>query len=577
MKRLRSRYAFVLTGTPIENRIDELHSLMDFLNPAVLGPLFRFNRDFYELDERGRPIGCRNLDLLHDRIRPFMLRRRKADVETELPERTDHNRFVRMTEVQQQNYALHHQEVMKLVNAAKRRPLTLREQEKLQRELAMMRMICDTNFILDPKDRACPKLGELEKILAECVENGAKVIVFSEWERMLMLVRELCQEMKIGHAWHTGSVPQQKRRAEIEAFKGDPECRVFLSTDSGATGLNLQVASVVINCDLPWNPAKLEQRIARAWRKNQTRPVTVINLISEATIEHRMLETLALKQTMAASVLDRLGEVKEIKLRSGQQAMVQRLQMLVTPFAGAQRPAEPPARRLPADRALAFAQLASERVNGAIVRCEERYPQEGAHSVLVVIVERDTQQWSEKLNGIHAELFGPGKTDPLAPVQLEVIDRATDEAIQRLIAAGLIAKTTRAARPLLPLDGHPEAAPLSPAELAKAKNHRDHAARKLKLAEVLGHGGFADEARPALLDAVHSLGSALAVEMRLPEPKAPADSLQAPLSHAWGEALPFLREYLASETADWKPGAEQLAKRLSEVESGERTGAPTRN
>ena len=96
VKRLRSRYAFVLTGTPIENRIDELHSLMDFLNPAVLGPLFRFNRDFYELDERGRPIGCRNLDVLNQRIKPFMLRRRKLEVETELPERTDHNHFVQL-------------------------------------------------------------------------------------------------------------------------------------------------------------------------------------------------------------------------------------------------------------------------------------------------------------------------------------------------------------------------------------------------------------------------------------------------------------------------------------------------
>lgn len=91
IKRLRSRYAFVLTGTPIENRIDELHSLMDFLDSSVLGPLFRFNREFYELDDRGRPVGYRNLDKLHARIHPYMLRRRKADVETELPDRTDRN------------------------------------------------------------------------------------------------------------------------------------------------------------------------------------------------------------------------------------------------------------------------------------------------------------------------------------------------------------------------------------------------------------------------------------------------------------------------------------------------------
>src|SRR5262245_7600829 len=124
---------------------------------------------------------------------------------------------------------------------------------------------------------------------------------------MLELVRDRLRRMRIGYAWHTGSVPQRRRRSEIRVFKGDPQCRVFLSTHSGGMGLNLQIASVVINCDLPWNPAKLEQRIARAWRKNQTKPVTVINLVSEKTIEHRMLETLAQKQALSDGVLDRQG------------------------------------------------------------------------------------------------------------------------------------------------------------------------------------------------------------------------------------------------------------------------------
>ncbi len=567
VKRLRSRYAFVLTGTPIENRIDELHSLMDFLNPAALGPLFRFNREFYELDEKGRPCGLRNLDVLHQRIKPFMLRRRKAEVETELPERTDHNYFVPLNNLQKESYAAHEQQVSRLVSTAMRRPLTKQEQEKLQRELAMMRMICDTNYILDSADRTCPKLGELEKLLEESCDNDLKVIVFSEWERMLELVRDLCDRRDVGHAWHTGSVPQQRRRAEINTFKDDPACRVFLSTDSGATGLNLQTASVVINCDLPWNPAKLEQRIARAWRKNQTRPVTVFNLISENTIEHRMLETLAMKQTVAMSVLDRPGEVKEIKLRSGRQAFVERLQQLVTP-------AKPPngawpavnaqplglSRRLPADPALAFAQLASERLNGALLRCEERYPQTGAHSVLVVVVERDVAQWVEKLKSLHTEYFGLGKIDPLAPVQLEVMDRATDEAIQRLIDAGLISRTTRAARPLLPSDASAQAAPLSAEEQAKARSHRERAARKLKMARVLGEGGFDEETRPALLEAMHGLGCALAVERRLPEPVAVKDAFNPPLSHAWAEALPVLNAFLRELQSDWKPVAETLAQ-----------------
>ncbi len=424
----------------------------------------------------------------------------------------------------------------------------------------MMRMICNTNYILDPEDRTCPKLGELEKLLEECGENDAKVIVFSEWERMLELVRELCQQRDLGHAWHTGSVPQQRRRAEINSFKDDPNCRVFLSTDCGATGLNLQNASVVINCDLPWNPAKLEQRIARAWRKHQTRPVTVFNLISENTIEHRMLDTLAMKQSMATSVLDKPGEVKEIKLRSGRQAFVERLQQLVTsgkspsghPQNGAASSAEQK-RKLSDDPALAFAQLAFERIAGALVRCEERYPQTGPNSVVVVVVERDPAQFNAKLESLRAEVCGAGNIVPLVPMHLEVIDRATDEAIQRLIAAGLISKTTRAVRSLFPISDAAGSAPLSAEELAKAKLLRERAARKLKMARILAEGGFSDEARPALLDAAIGLACALAVENRLPEPAELKDALQPPFSNVWANALPSLQHFIEDPASELNP------------------------
>lgn len=562
IKRLRSRYAFVLTGTPIENRIDEIHSLMGFLDPSVLGPLFRFNRDFYELDERGRPIGCRNLDLLHKRIKPLMLRRRKADVETELPERSDRNHFVPLHDLQRQNYAVHEQQVMRLVMVAKRRPLLQREAERLQRELAMMRMICDTNFILDPEDQTCPKLAELEKILDDCDANDSKVIVFSEWERMLQLVRSLCEKRGRGFAWHTGSVPQQRRRAEINAFKHDPNCRVFLSTDSGATGLNLQNASVVINCDLPWNPARLEQRIARAWRKHQTKPVSVINLISEDTIEHRMLDTLAMKQSVALSVLDRPGEIKEIKLRGGRQAFLERLQQLVAPMEAGPANGKPQSAALvpqrPTDPAIGFAQAAAEQLQGALLHCEERYPHEGAHSVLVVVVERDPAQYRETLERLRKEWLSPGNHQ-IAETQLEVIDRATEETIQRLIAAGVISRSTRAARPLHPIGEQQPAQPLSAEEEARAKAHRERATRHLKMARVLGGGGFDQEARSALIEAVHGFTRAVAVEQRLPDPAGAEQIIQSPWARVWAEKLPTIKAFLQGGADDWKAAAERLA------------------
>jgi len=308
VKRLRSRYAFVLTGTPIENRIDELWSIVDFLDPARLGPLFRFNREFYSFDQRGRPEEYCNLAKLRERVAPVLLRRRKVDVEDELPERSDRYFYVDMERSQRDDYDAHLKEVSRLVAIAKRRPLTQQEQERLLKELNIMRMLCDTPYILDPENKVCPKRVELERILEECcADPNVKVLIFSEWEGMLELARETCRRLRLGHAWHTGRVPQQRRRAEIQTFKTDPKCRVFLSTDSGGVGLNLQNASYVINCDLPWNPARLEQRIARAWRKHQTRAVTVINLIATDSIESGMLATLDAKQELAAGVLDGIG------------------------------------------------------------------------------------------------------------------------------------------------------------------------------------------------------------------------------------------------------------------------------
>lgn len=564
VKRLRSRYAFVLTGTPIENRIDEIYSLMDFLSPSLLGPLFRFNRDYYELDDRGRPCGYRNLEQLHHRIKPLMLRRRKAEVETELPERTDRNHFVPLSTEQAQAYHDHANTVSRLMHLSKRRPLTKEEQEKLLRHLNMMRMVCDTNYILDPESRACPKIGELQKILEECRENtDVKVIVFSEWERMLELVRNLCQRLGLNYAWHTGSVPQRRRRAEIITFKTDPKCRVFLSTDSGAAGLNLQNASVVINCDLPWNPAKLEQRIARAWRKHQTRSVTVMNLVSENTIEHGMLQTLSNKQALADGVLDHQGDLSKIRMQSGRQAFLSKLEQLVS-TRPPQRAATPQKPVLPADRPRGFASAAHEIINGAMVRCEERFPNDGPHSVLYVVVDRDAAQWTEKLRTLHEDYFGSGKWDPLSPVRLQIVDRATDEALQQMIELGVLAKTSRATRPLWPEESVGAApAPLTAQEQERIARHRAQAARKLKMGQVLSSAGLEEEARAAVLEAVLPIGCALAVQTRMPEPDDLKQVFLPPLSGYWQSALEPLRAFVGDAAKPAGPVIELLQPMVS--------------
>ncbi len=325
IKRLSSPYAFVLTGTPLENRIEELYSLVEFIDPRVFGSLFRFQRDYMEILPT-KEIQPKNLDELHRQASTVMLRRRKSDVEDSLPERTDKHFFVDMTSEQKARYGEYEYEVAKLVSIMKRRPLTKREHDWLQKSLACMRMTCDTPYILDEDCRDCPKLDELDAVLDDLfADDATKVIVFSEWVRMLELVKGLLDDRGIAYAEHTGKIPQKKRREQIKRFKGDPECRVFLSSESGGAGLNLQAANVVINLDLPWNPAKLEQRIARAWRKHQKRSVRVINLVAKDSIEEAMLGKLAYKTALADSVLDGAAFKESPRGERGRQAFAARV------------------------------------------------------------------------------------------------------------------------------------------------------------------------------------------------------------------------------------------------------------
>ena len=532
IKLLRSPYAFVLTGTPLENRIDELYSLVDFLDPEVFGSLFRFNRDFYILDENGRPEGYRNLRQLHERVRPLMLRRRKDEVEDELPDRTDENRFVPMTEEQAAAYEEPQSVVARLAAIAKRRPLRKQEHERLMMNLAKMRMICDSVHILNPEMRACPKLDELRSILEDClVEPGVKVVLFSEWVRMLDLVRELLKDMGIAHALHTGQISQKRRRAEIMAFKQNADCRVLLCTESGGAGLNLQNASVVINCDLPWNPAKLEQRIARAWRKHQTRPVTVINLITEGSIEHGMLTTLAAKQGLSDGVLDLRGNVDSISLKGGGQSFLNRLQVILSTAPKTVLVAPPPP---PADVPQAFAQECQRLLGQHLVSCEERFAAQEAGSTIAVVVDRDAASWSVRLEEVRQKLFAQVASDE--PTRLIVMDRSTMETLESLQAAGLIQRSERASRPL---DG--TAAVLTPAaELSEAQKqqiadllpkleHRHKVAKALLAAEL------PEDAAPPLTTAMFHACSILAVRHGLPLPADEYAMATRPWLALWSE------------------------------------------
>ena len=518
IKRLNSRYAFVLTGTPIENRLDELYSIVNFIDPALLGPLFRFNREYYELDERGRPVGYKNLIQLHERIAPLLIRRRKSDVEDELPSRTDENYYVPLSPNQKKEYTAIEPRICGLLKKAEKRPLTKQENDLLMRLMNMARMICDTNYILNPDDEECPKLEELSSILDEIFsEPDTKVVIFSEWKRMLKLVQNLLGEKGVGYALHTGDISQKRRRGEIIRFKTDPDCRAFLSTESGGAGLNLQNANVIINCDLPWNPAKLEQRIARVWRKKQKRNVSVINLISENTIEHKMLSIHEVKRGLADGVLDNQGDYDRYNLKDRRQNFIKRLQQVMDLELPTENPGQPRPVTLPPDRALGMITTAAERFGEDILWAEEHYPAKGDRPVIMIATSLQANDLSQQLKPLYDTYFGDNTSECDRPA-IEVVDTAALETIKRLEALGLISSSLRSKRPLYP---PPSAATeTEDAETqARLSDWRAQATRKIKTVNVLINAQLADEALPVMEHILLLAAEICALSNNLPQPE----------------------------------------------------------
>lgn len=314
VKGLRSRFAFVLTGTPLENRLDDLYSLMQVVDPHLFGPLWRFNDEFTTLDGSGRPTGYRNLDRLRARIGPVVLRRRKEEVLADLPDRLVSRLTVPMTLEQQGIHEDAEGSASRLLAILKRRPLSPVEEQRLMRAFQRMRMACDAAGLVDKKTRGAPKLDELERLLEEiCLGDVRKVVVFSEWERMQAMAARVCERIGVGYVRLHGGVPSGARGGLIDRFREDPKCQVFLSTDAGGVGLNLQAASHVVNLDLPWNPAVLAQRIARVHRLGQREAVNVVLLISEASFEERLEGTLDGKRALFAAAIGDDQETVELE------------------------------------------------------------------------------------------------------------------------------------------------------------------------------------------------------------------------------------------------------------------------
>ena len=328
IKTLRSPFALVLTGTPLENRLDDLYSVVEFIDDRRLGPAYRFIHGHRIVDDHGKVLGYKNLDKLRAALKPVLLRRTRQSISLDLPPRS--TEIVRIVPTEEQKGI--HNEHMRIVSSVLRKKfISEMDLLRLQKALLMARMSANSTQLVDKQPPGySSKLERLAELLEQLIaEPQRKIILFSEWTSMLNLIEPILKKLKAAFVRLDGQVPQKQRQQLVHRFQTDPQCRCFLTTNAGSTGLNLQAADTVINVDLPWNPALLEQRIARAHRMGQKRKVQVYLLVTEATIEENLLTTLSAKHELAAAVLDPDSDLREVQLSSGMDELKRRLEVLI--------------------------------------------------------------------------------------------------------------------------------------------------------------------------------------------------------------------------------------------------------
>jgi superfamily II DNA or RNA helicase len=328
VKALKSPFALVLSGTPLENRLDDLFSVVEFIDDRRLGAAFRFFNRHRVVDERGKLLGYQNLDQLREKLKPILLRRTRQTVIKELPPRTTEVIRIAPTEEQYNMQAGYRQTIQTIIN---KKYLSEMDLLRLQKALLMCRMSADSTFLVDKQPPGySSKLEELGRLLDQLkAEQERKIVLFSEWTTMLNLIEPLLEARKMNYVRLDGSVPQKKRQALIHQFQNDPDCMLFITTNAGATGLNLQAANTVINVDLPWNPAVLEQRIGRAHRMGQKQPVQVFLLVTTETLEESLLATLSAKHELSLAVLDPQADATQVDMSTGIEELKRRMEVLL--------------------------------------------------------------------------------------------------------------------------------------------------------------------------------------------------------------------------------------------------------
>ena len=299
-KRLSADVRFALTGTPIENRLSELWSIFDFLMPGVLGSREAFGRRFSKPIEDGDEQAAKRLQSL---VGPFILRRLKADVLTDLPEKNESTVLASMEGEQLKLYRSNEQRLA--LTLSKQMPQEFAtEKLKILAELTKLRQICcDPNLLYDNYKGDSAKLETCLELVRQAVDSGHSILLFSQFTSMLDIIEQRLDKEKIGHLKLTGQTSKEDRVKLVSRFQNH-EAPVFLiSLKAGGVGLNLTAADIVIHYDPWWNLAAQNQATDRAHRIGQTKDVSVFKLIAKNTIEERIVKMQESKRDLAESVI----------------------------------------------------------------------------------------------------------------------------------------------------------------------------------------------------------------------------------------------------------------------------------
>ena len=334
IRRLQFKHVLIITGTPIENRLIDIFSIVGAIDPYFFGPLWEFSYQhcLFDPEKHNKINGYYNLQKLNKRLDPILIRREKRKVLDQLPNVQQINVPLNLSPLQADYHASYAKGIAQIIRKKFMTPYDL---QKLQLLLASMRMVCDSTYLIDEETNESPKLEELKYILLEKLDvanSERKIIIFSEWVKVHKLIGHILRENNIGFAELNGSVPVKLRGELIRKFETNPHCKIFLSTEAGGTGLNLQVADTLINFELPWNPAKKNQRIGRIDRLGQkSNKLTIFNFITRKSIEQQIASGLLVKQNLFDGVLDGASETNSVDFSTkGRSQFIQQLEEFIS-------------------------------------------------------------------------------------------------------------------------------------------------------------------------------------------------------------------------------------------------------